>query len=97
VQHKGETGRADIALTVINKLYSIERELKDFMNHALLVGPPAAMGRTLPVAPRAAGALLCLAGFNRSCARWQRRSRLMNSLYEPGCSPCSAHQMHLLV
>ena len=41
--------------------------------------------------------LLCLAGFNRSCAKRQRRSRLMNSLYEPGCSSCSAHQMHHLV
>ena len=29
VQPKGETGRADIALTMIKKLYGIERELKD--------------------------------------------------------------------
>ncbi len=29
VQPKGKTGRADIALTMINKLYSIERESKD--------------------------------------------------------------------
>ena len=29
VQPKGKTGRADIALTMINKLYGIERELKD--------------------------------------------------------------------
>ncbi len=30
VRPKGKTGRADIALTMINKLYGIERELKDF-------------------------------------------------------------------
>ena len=29
VQPKGKTGCADIALTMINKLYGIERELKD--------------------------------------------------------------------
>jgi hypothetical protein len=29
VQPKGKTGRADIALTMINKLYGIERELKE--------------------------------------------------------------------
>ena len=29
MQPKGKTGRADIALTMINKLYGIERELKD--------------------------------------------------------------------
>jgi hypothetical protein len=29
VQPKGKTGRADMALNLINKLYSIERELKD--------------------------------------------------------------------
>lgn len=29
VQPKGKTGRADIALAMINKLYGIERELKD--------------------------------------------------------------------
>ncbi|QGA49118.1 transposase [Pseudomonas brassicacearum] len=29
VQPKGKTGRADIALTMINKLYGIERECKD--------------------------------------------------------------------
>ena len=29
VQPKGKTGRADIALTMINKLYGIECELKD--------------------------------------------------------------------
>lgn len=29
MQTKGKTGRADIALTMINKLYGIEHELKD--------------------------------------------------------------------
>jgi len=29
VQPKGKTGRADIALNLINKLYGIERDLKD--------------------------------------------------------------------
>ena len=29
VQPKGKTGRADIALAMINKLYGIERELKE--------------------------------------------------------------------
>ena len=29
VQPKGKTGRADVALSLINKLYSIERDLKD--------------------------------------------------------------------
>ncbi|MEE4159718.1 IS66 family transposase, partial [Pseudomonas viridiflava] len=32
VQPKGKTGRADIALTLINKLYGIEREFKDASN-----------------------------------------------------------------
>jgi hypothetical protein len=29
VQPKGKTGRADIALNLINKLYGVERDLKD--------------------------------------------------------------------
>jgi len=29
VQPKGKTGRADVALSLINKLYGIERDLKD--------------------------------------------------------------------
>ena len=35
VQPKGKTGRADIALGMINKLYGIERELKDVSDEAL--------------------------------------------------------------
>lgn len=38
VQPKGKTGRADIALTMINKLYGIERELKDGDDEQRLVG-----------------------------------------------------------
>ena len=32
------TGRADIALTMINKLYGIERELKDIRDEQRLIG-----------------------------------------------------------
>jgi hypothetical protein len=38
VQPKGKTGRADIALTMINKLYGIERELKDGDDEQRLIG-----------------------------------------------------------
>jgi transposase len=38
VQPKGKTGRADIALTMINKLYGIERELKDVSHEQRFIG-----------------------------------------------------------
>ena len=38
VQPKGKTGRADIALTMINKLYGIERDLKDGDDGQRLIG-----------------------------------------------------------
>nr|WP_256661613.1 IS66 family transposase [Pseudomonas sp. F01002] len=38
VQPKGKTGRADIALTMINKLYGIERELKEVTDDQRFVG-----------------------------------------------------------
>lgn len=38
VQPKGKTGRADIALTMINKLYGIERELKDVSEEQRYIG-----------------------------------------------------------
>jgi hypothetical protein len=38
VQPKGKTGRADIALTMINKLYGIEREFKDGSDEQRLIG-----------------------------------------------------------
>ncbi|MEO8643699.1 IS66 family transposase [Pseudomonas sp.] len=38
VQPKGKTGRADIALTMINKLYSLEREFKDGDDEQRLIG-----------------------------------------------------------
>ncbi len=38
VQPKGKTGRADIALTMINKLYGIERELKDVGDEQRFIG-----------------------------------------------------------
>jgi len=38
VQPKGKTGRADIALAMINKLYGIERELKDASDEQRFVG-----------------------------------------------------------
>jgi transposase len=38
VQPKGKTGRADIALTMINKLYGIERELKDVSDEQRFIG-----------------------------------------------------------
>jgi len=38
VQPKGKTGRADIALTLINKLYGIERELKDVSDEQRFIG-----------------------------------------------------------
>ena len=38
VQPKGKTGRVDIALTMINKLYGIERELKDVSDEQRFVG-----------------------------------------------------------
>lgn len=38
VQPKGKSGRADIALTMINKLYGIERELKDVSDEQRFIG-----------------------------------------------------------
>ena len=38
MQPKGKTGRADVALNLINKLYGIERELKDADDNQRLVG-----------------------------------------------------------
>lgn len=38
VQPKGKAGRADIALTMINKLYGIERELKDSSDGQRFIG-----------------------------------------------------------
>ncbi|MBV6288869.1 IS66 family transposase [Pseudomonas aegrilactucae] len=38
VQPKGKTGRADIALTMINKLYGVERELKDGSDDQRFIG-----------------------------------------------------------
>src|SRR3546814_7912341 len=38
VQPKGKTGRADIALKMINELYGIERELKDGDDEQRLIG-----------------------------------------------------------
>ena len=38
VQPKGKTGRADIALTMLNKLYGIERELKDSSDEQRFIG-----------------------------------------------------------
>jgi transposase len=38
VQPKGKTGHADIALTMINKLYGIERELKDVSDEQRFIG-----------------------------------------------------------
>ena len=39
VQPKGKTGRADVALSLINKLYGIERDLKD-ADHSIPAGSP---------------------------------------------------------
>lgn len=38
VQPKGKTGRADIVLTMINKLYGIEGELKDANDELRFIG-----------------------------------------------------------
>ena len=38
VQPKGKTGRADIVLTMINKLCGIERELKDASHEQRFIG-----------------------------------------------------------
>jgi transposase len=46
VQPKGKTGRADVALTMINKLYGIERDLKDVTDDQRFAGRQA---RSLPV------------------------------------------------
>ncbi|MDG9918824.1 IS66 family transposase [Pseudomonas juntendi] len=46
VQPKGKTGRADVALTMINKLYGIERELKDASDEQRFV---ARQAQSLPV------------------------------------------------
>ncbi len=39
VQPKGKTGRADVAPTMINELYRIERELKDASDEQRCVAP----------------------------------------------------------
>ena len=46
VQPKGKTGRADVALAMINKLYGIERELKDVSDEQRFIGRQE---RSLPV------------------------------------------------
>ena len=38
LQPKGKTGHADIALTMIDKLYGIERELKDVSDEQRFIG-----------------------------------------------------------
>ncbi len=38
VQPKGKTGRADVALTMINKLYDIERDLKEVSDEQRFIG-----------------------------------------------------------
>ncbi|MEA9997462.1 transposase, partial [Pseudomonas sp. 10B1] len=38
VQPKGKTGRADMALAMINKLYGIERDLKDVSDDLRFIG-----------------------------------------------------------
>lgn len=38
VQPKGKTGRADVGLTMINKLYRIERELKEVSDEQRFIG-----------------------------------------------------------
>ena len=38
VQPKGKTGRADVALTMINKLYGIERDLKEMTDEQRFAG-----------------------------------------------------------
>jgi len=46
VQPKGKTGRADIALAMINKLYGIERDLKDDSDELRFIGRQE---RSLPI------------------------------------------------
>lgn len=46
VQPKGKTGRADVALTMINELYGIERDLKDASDEQRFIGRQA---RSLPI------------------------------------------------
>ncbi|HDS1769148.1 TPA: IS66 family transposase, partial [Pseudomonas putida] len=46
VQPKGKTGRADVALTMINKLYGIERDLKDASDEQRFLGRQE---RSLPI------------------------------------------------
>lgn len=46
VQPKGKTGCADIARTMINKLYGIEREFKDASDEPRFIGR---QGRSLPI------------------------------------------------
>ena len=46
MQPKGKTGRADIALNLINKLYGIERDLKDNVDEDRKTGRHE---RSLPV------------------------------------------------
>lgn len=46
VQPKGKTGRADIALGMINKLYGIERDLKEVSDEQRFLGRQA---RSLPI------------------------------------------------
>ncbi|WP_053870543.1 IS66 family transposase, partial [Pseudomonas putida] len=46
VQPKGKTGRADVALTMINKLYDIERDLKEVSDEQRFIGRQE---RSLPI------------------------------------------------
>lgn len=46
VQPKGKTGRADVALKMINKLYDIERDLKKVSDEQRFIGRQE---RSLPI------------------------------------------------
>ncbi len=46
MQPKGKTGRAVVALTMINKLYGIDRDLKDACDEQRLIGRQE---RSLPI------------------------------------------------
>lgn len=49
VQLQGKTGRADIGLTMINKMYGIERELKDVNDEQRCTGRQE---KSLPIVPQ---------------------------------------------
>ncbi len=91
VQPKGKTGRADVALNLINKLYGIERDLKDASDAERLAGREA---RSRPVLdqlkawldktqPQVVGQTALGKAVNYLASNWSRLERYIEAGHLP--------------